>query len=392
MIFLGCLISDNEKQEVYQNSKKEISEAASNFQNLLIEGFAEHGVHVNLINALPVGSFPKHYKKIFLKHKSNFYKGIEYSEEVASINLPLLKQYSRYRSVLKLLKRYKTSQDIIIYSSNLFYLKALSKLKVKHNVTAIITDLPEYWNLSKTNTFLYKLQVKLMYKYLKNVDKFVFLTSHMAEKINVGERKYIVIEGLVDNKIEHIKNDVNYNSKKYAIMYSGALHEKFGIKKLVDAVMMIQDSNIELLICGSGEMSTYIKKMHEIDSRINYLGQIPRSEVLALQRKVNLLVNPRPNEGEYVKYSFPSKTMEYMLSGTPVLMYRLDGVPDEYSNYLFYVEGNDVEDLKNAILKIKNMKKVDVVKKGQDAIDFVISQKNNLVQTKKIIDLIKIRE
>ena len=38
-------------------------------------------------------------------------------------------------------------------------------------------------------------------------------------------------------------------------------------------------------------------------------------------------VNPRQNNEEFTKYSFPSKTMEYLASGVPVVAYKLDGIP-----------------------------------------------------------------
>mgnify|MGYP003303651866 CR=1 FL=1 len=43
-----------------------------------------------------------------------------------------------------------------------------------------------------------------------------------------------------------------------------------------------------------------------------FTGKIDRSQVLALQRSATVLVNPRRNNEEYTKYSFPSKTMEYL--------------------------------------------------------------------------------
>ena len=63
--------------------------------------------------------------------------------------------------------------------------------------------------------------------------------------------------------------------------------------------------------------------------RIEFLGMLPRTDVLELQSKATILVNPRQPVGDFTKYSFPSKTIEYMASGTPLLMYKLPGIPEE---------------------------------------------------------------
>lgn len=64
-----------------------------------------------------------------------------------------------------------------------------------------------------------------------------------------------------------------------------------------------------------------------------------------MQQQATLLVNPRKGHEEYTKYSFPSKTMEYMASGTPTIMYKLPGLPIEYEEYLVLLPDNSQETL-----------------------------------------------
>ena len=53
-----------------------------------------------------------------------------------------------------------------------------------------------------------------------------------------------------------------------------------------------------------------------------------------------VLVNPRPNNEEYTKYSFPSKDIEYLLSGKPTVAFLLDGMPKCYQDFLYVVDQN----------------------------------------------------
>ena len=126
--------------------------------------------------------------------------------------------------------------------------------------------------------------------------------------------------------------------------------------------------------------------MAEKDSRIVFKGQLPHSEIIDLQKNATVLINPRKNTEEFTKYSFPSKNLEYLASGTPVVAYKLDGIPTEYSEHIQYVLDDSVEALKNAIEHICELPFEERCEIGVNARNFVLNQKNAKMQTKKIID------
>lgn len=388
MIFLGCMYNNKDKEEILKNSKTGVSNAGNAFQTLLIDGFIKNNVKdLDILTVLPVGCWPKHYKHLFLKDKKNYYDNCRSSFEIGSINLPILKQLQRRRKIKKYIKQFKTPQNIIICSPTPYFLKAFKNLKIKHNITLIVTDLPEYYDLSsKKQSLLRKCYAKSMYGNLKYVDKFIILTEQMKNPLNIGTRPYLVIEGICSSQNTNDKDQKNSAIK--TILYSGILNFKFGIKTLLDAFSLIKNENYRLVICGSGEAEKEIIKRSQYDKRIDFKGYIDRDLVLKLQSQATVLVNPRTNEGEYVKYSFPSKTMEYLASGTPLIMYKLDGVPNEYDKYINYVDGNTTEDLKNKIVEICELRAEEQIKIGNKGKEFVLNNKNNIIQTKKILDFI----
>ena len=87
-------------------------------------------------------------------------------------------------------------------------------------------------------------------------------------------------------------------------------------------------------------------------------------------------------------YSFPSKTIEYLQTGKPFIGYKLDGIPDEYDKYIYYVKNNTIEELKNTIINICTTPIEQLKYKGIEARNFVINNKNYRMQAKKIVDLI----
>ena len=71
-------------------------------------------------------------------------------------------------------------------------------------------------------------------------------------------------------------------------------------------------------------------------------------EVVSAELEASLLINPRPTHEEFTKYSFPSKNMEYMASGTPVLTTKLPGMPADYYPYVFLVNDESAEGMAKA--------------------------------------------
>ena len=382
MIFLGCLFDRKREKEYYKNSKIRLANAVNTFQWNLLDGFYANGQQVKIINALPVGTFPRLYKKLFLK-SGEWGDGQNY--EIGCINLPFIRQYQRYRKAKKQIKK-SEDKKILIYSAYEPFLKAAYKLDKSYQVTVVITDLPEYYDLGKSSNlkkWLRKRNNKKIYQYLKRVDKFVILTEQMTEPLHIGERPYAVVEGIANGEPSAAEQ-----AEKKSILYTGTLHRQFGILTMLEAFALVEDPDAELWICGGGDAEVQVAEAAKADNRIKFFGFVTKDTVAELQKKAFMLINPRQNEGEYTKYSFPSKTMEYMLSGKPVLMYKLDGVPDEYDPYLNYIQGNSAEDMKNAIVKLFGSEK-EAVERAGAAAEFVSQNKGSAVQAKKVIELME---
>ena len=152
---------------------------------------------------------------------------------------------------------------------------------------------------------------------------------------------------------------------------------------MVKSFSALKDEDIKLTLAGSGSRE-YIENAQKNDNRIDYLGTVSNETARELQRGAYLLVNPRNSSDEYTKYSFPSKILEYMLSGTPVVTMALKGIPEEYYEHLIIVENSLEETLKSAL----NMDMEELTLKGKNAMEFVKSEKNAFVQAKKIIEVL----
>lgn len=134
----------------------------------------------------------------------------------------------------------------------------------------------------------------------------------------------------------------------------------------------------------TGEI-TEISKKHNC---IKYYGTVSNSCVLEEEKKSWLLINPRSTKEEYTKYSFPSKNIEYMRSGTPVLYTKLRSMPEEYYEYINLIDDESADGIKSAIEQIADGDYSIYEKKANAARKFVLENKSSAVQAKKILKMI----
>ena len=394
-VFLSLMVPQEFADEIKLNSSNNMADAANALEHNLMEGFAANlSTTPKVINVLPIGSYPQFYRKAVVKKSSFQLCGRSDHENVGFCNIKLIRNYYIERAVYRSLKAYckaKAGKIVLcIYSASAEFLTAAEKLKKKYPnmiVCDIIADLPGMTNLSSKKSVM--LQWFIDYKAKKSLNRlecadcFVFLTKQMADYLHI-RKPYCVVEG-ISSKTQQIER--KENSEK-TILYTGTLHQKFGVLNLVKAFGQIENPNYRLVICGIGDSEKAIKDAAKNDSRISFLGQLPRKEVIEWQKKATVLVNPRQNNEEFTKYSFPSKTMEYLSSGIPVVAYKLDGMPDEYDRYIQYVEDDSIESLQKKLTAVCELPIEERRKLGEAGRNFAMTEKNSTVQVKKIVEMV----
>lgn len=386
IVFLGLLYPPEEEELILRQSRIKASSAPVVFQRALISGMEEAlGQNLEIVSILPVGTWPNAYSKPVLPSRT-WQNGNAPCHEVGCINLPFVKQAMRAAGARKLLRKIlKPGDKVVLYSTYMPFLRAMEKLPRDIETTVIVTDLPEYYDLGQTSRlrkWLRSMQNILIRRSMERVDRFVLLTEQMHEAVQVGERPWMLMEGICT-----AEKGVSEDTQERAILYSGTLHYQFGILTLLEAFHSLQDPNARLWICGSGEAQPQVLEMCQKDSRVTFHGYLSQSEVAALRSRAAVLVNPRTAEGEYTKYTFPSKTMEYMASGKPVVMYRLAGIPHEYDPYLYYVPENGPEALAHTLAYVLDHPE-EAQEKGRRAQAFVLENKNSTAQGRRLVEFL----
>lgn len=403
VLFIGGIFLKEQEDEILSKSYSAVQFAANNLQWSLIKGLDIcNGYPVSLLNSIFVGSYPRLYKDIFIKSGEWSHKDGAHDANIGFLNIFGIKHVWRGIAVAKHAIKWAQNKGdiqkvIIIYSMHTPFIYAAAKAKYANpnvHVCLIAPDLPEFMNLSKRDKwflrFLKSFDMHVTRYLLKNVDSFVLLTKQMAERINVGDRPWIVVEGVVtpeEAEITSLCKNRNYEEK--VLLYTGTINKAYGIIQLLEAFKRTNNALYRLWICGAGDAEANVRELAERDSRIKYFGQTTREEAIKLHRQADVLINPRGSEGEFTKYSFPSKSMEYLLSGTPTVVHRLPGMPEEYYDYVYLFDDESVEGMSKTLERVLSLPKEELRTKGAAAKDFVLREKNNITQAKRIIDMLK---
>ena len=262
-------------------------------------------------------------------------------------------------------------------------------LNIKKAIT--FTDLSLYTyskekqkNMAWYKKMIIKPYIELINKLQKSYDLYILFSKEMNNVVNPYNRPSIVMEGIYN------PDKLNFDKvkKEKAIAYAGKLNKEVGVDKILQVFSKMKDKDLELWLLGSGDMEKEIIEAAKKDKRIKFLGFKTRKEVFEYLKKAKVLVNLRNPKLEYTKYSFPSKTFEYMASGTPFVTTKLEGIPEEYGNYIFFTEHKDEEIIKKIeeILR-KDEKELELL--GNKAREFVIENKSAVKQVGRINEFLK---
>lgn len=213
----------------------------------------------------------------------------------------------------------------------------------------------------------------------------------MAEYYECPREKWIVMEGVFDEKEADIRN-LNENTESHdtiRLMYSGAIHTGRGIDKLLSAFEKMSDEKLELWFTGEGPSDHLVHEYEARDSRIKHFGYLKkREDVLALQSKADILLHTRDINAQGAAYCFPSKLFEYMVSEKPVLSVVIPGIPDEYFDYLLPMSGLSEEEIEVSIRNVMNMSPDELKERGKNARRFVLENKTCIPQAMKMLNFI----
>ena len=237
--------------------------------------------------------------------------------------------------------------DTLLIVDGLSLLLAKIALRIKKlfhlPVLAIYTDNPR--NITGvTAKYINKLE-KLYAKF----DDFFVITPALNLHINKFSRPALIYEGMINPSPK-----INYAiQKKYGryFFFAGALYEKYGLQNLIDGFLA---SNIDdkLLIAGHGPGMQIVLDAQAKCQRIIYLGML--SEQMVAEYAVSALacINPRPLNESFDLQSLPSKVLQYLNSGVPVISSKHPRLYQVFKNDIIWLKDTSSATIKETLEQV----------------------------------------
>lgn len=395
-LYVSTLCSGDAFSRIFSASCIKPQQQAQKFHSLLARGLVESGATVWALSRPPVDNVDS----------SGF--NIENDVDNSGIRFTYLlpARFSPVRHLLLFLRSFistlrwsfgcRGGREVVVCDVLNFSISAGALLATRFcsaKSIAVVTDLPGFLNFSRSERGWGRVK-RYIYQRLSDYligryDYYMVLTEDINSVVNRRGRPYVVIEGMVDSEMAGSENTIEGKYAEKVVIYAGALYEKFGVGKLVDAFSLVPGEEFRFWLYGAGDMEPEIRRAAEGDARISYFGVVPNSVVVNEQLKATLLVNPRPSDEEFTKYSFPSKNMEYMVSGTPLLTTPLPGMPKEYIPFVFVFEDESVEGMASALSHALRLPRSQLHDMGSRSKRFVLEKKNNREQASVLIKMIQ---
>ena len=379
IVYAVTTCSDRVYKQLFEHVKVKPAFQSQKYHRLLIEGLAAH-CSVDVVANPPVNRSVL--KENIVRLPAETEGGARY-HYIPAIRNPILKAVCvGFGTFFKTLALAKGESAVIVDGLN--RVTALSgvlaaRLKGKPCI-GIVTDLPDMLSGSRFSK-------KLANFIIGSCTGYVFLTEAMNGYLNKKGKPYVILEGHSDIAMKEKTPGLEKKLQPRVGLYAGGVSKQYGLGNLVEGFRMADIPNARLRIYGPGD---YVKELEQIaaeDDRVFYGGMLLNTQIVEKELEATLLVNPRPTHEEFVKYSFPSKTMEYMASGTPVLTTVLPGMPREYHPYVFLMEEETPEGAARALQNVLSLSDEELFQRGMAARNFILNEKNNVIQAKKLLDM-----
>lgn len=280
-------------------------------------------------------------------------------------------EYNNVKIKSKIIEVIERVNPDVVHTNNLFYLSPIIWKIASEKEIKVVHTLRDYWGLCLKCTLLNKnlkichkrkvlckihsLNYKKFSKYVDVVTAPSKFTLDIYDKhgiFNSAQKR--MISNAIDIDFEkYDKIILDRNCRKNEIieyLFIGSLEEHKGIKFLLETFKNIENQNIRLTLCGSGNLEQYVMNICKIDKRISYLGSVFGNEKEKILKKSDVIIVPS------IWYEpFGRVVIEGYKNGLVVIGSKIGGINELLeSDVAIGVDANNQEDLCNAILKLSN--------------------------------------
>lgn len=371
------------------------SEAGTLFQERLIAAVGTAGVPVDHVFALrPTPSFPRSRRLWYGAVEGATIAGLP-ATLISFVNVGPLKALTVAAALVPRLVRWarrhpRDAHVILMYNvQNPPGLAGVlaARLTGAHTV-AVAADVQIPGSGLVPDTWLRRVEFALQRATLPRVHGLVVLTDRIGADF-APRVPSMLMEGAALDAASPAPAGAPCPQAPFTLMYAGGLNELKGVPLLLEAFARLPGPGYRLWITGVGPLRGEVERAAAADPRIDYRGFPPYAEVLAMYGQADLLVNPHSARHASARYVFPSKLLEYLATGTPVVStVSTPEVLREYGTVIVPVLDDTAGELADAIARAAALSHAERAALGARARAFVLERKGWGVQGRRVAEFI----
>ncbi len=388
LAYVGSVVPD---EEMYTNAA--FSRAGNMCQLSLLEGLRDVDLSPSLI--LSVRPVPSYLRSRVLVCKA---KSVTLNKEIKVkllpfLNITLFKQVSLGLFAMMYLFRWglkNRGSKKIIYSFNISVPPSIFILIAARitgsKVVAMVYDI-NVPGETIPRSLLWRIDYWQHRKFLRKYDGLVVITKEIASDF-APNVPFLLLEGGVNHRAfeeglnvlptEKLQSDI------FTIVVAGSLSQANGIQEVLTAFSLLKGEKYKLLIAGRGGEVHLVLKAAVLDQRIEYLGFLNHKQVIALYSTADVLVNMRLTKLIDTRYVFPSKILEYLASGVPVISTCPGNMADEYKDVAYLLYDETPLELAEMMMSVACLSESVRYDMGMKAMKFMMERKTWKVQSERI--------
>ncbi len=274
---------------------------------------------------------------------------------------------------------------VLSYATNPVLLGAMFSFHHRPPVVTICSEVPNLRIMTNGGKWINEIKKAAFNFFNHRMDGYIFMSQHMNALCNKKGRPWIVVEGMTEIAAGQKTVEGSEKPQPATIFYAGGLFQEYGIDILLECAAQLEGEGIHFVLCGDGNAKAMAEAYDRGYSNIHFLGVRKNDEVMEMERRATLLINPRKPDNLISRYSFPSKTFEYFSTGTPCIITKLDGIPEEYYQYCYTCDVTNADTLANSIRGVLAVPKAERTRKAREALFFLEEKKSAKAQTRKIV-------
>jgi hypothetical protein len=130
----------------------------------------------------------------------------------------------------------------------------------------------------------------------------------------------------------------------------------------------------------SAPLAELARRADWTEPKISYHGRVSSDAIPGITQEALLLINNRRVDDPMSEFTFPSKILEYMLSGTLLLSKRLNRFTEEYEGKMFFMGHGTVEEIAHAIDDLVRRAPDELRDTAERAREFVVEERSLAAQ------------